>query len=335
MANSSSWIRLSGLSLMVSSSHITRPLTSQSLESLRTHLPHMFADTDARLRAELYSTLQNLINRMRAVSAALARSSRNKSQTVTQSPATCVSFQSSSEELQQHQAFIQWLHCLASAELHSCASYQRHTSGLVVIEMLLKSGVDTSIPVDKLHKHARGDVSWPFNFQVITTLQSRALFDLLLDPFEDIRYTAMNILELRFGTIADPIDSDFQNHLRTEETQLILSTIKAGSESMSLDGLNAVLSRSQSRMLHTGRVDYGDGFARLFTLACDLHRNLSIGDSQTLPNQSSVASVVNSMDYLLNQLEKSLEIAEFKIEAAVDGNPLHGYLVALRSVFGN
>ncbi|KAI7318345.1 hypothetical protein KC315_g10090 [Hortaea werneckii] len=87
--------RLTGLSLLTTSPTPTKPFTPEILRLIRRSLSHLFADTDANFRGEVSGILQRLIDRMRAVSAALARQ--------------CQKDSSAQIGLRTHEEFLRWL----------------------------------------------------------------------------------------------------------------------------------------------------------------------------------------------------------------------------------
>ncbi|KAK0893887.1 hypothetical protein LTR02_012592 [Friedmanniomyces endolithicus] len=225
-------VRLTALSLLITSRAATRPISLSALTAIRRHLGHFFADTDADFRSEVCGLVQRLIDRIRAITAVLAR------QTCYHGGILHLSNDAeSAETLRYHKDFLVWLSRFLRWELRPTASYQRHITGLKCILIAARSGLDCTVPSGKLSKSALGEAKWPFRFHLL----SRALCGLLLgrvvDPFDDVRQTAAAILRLY------PADSrDCQR-----QTELTLS-------------------RAEHAMLASGRADQADGVAHLYAL---------------------------------------------------------------------
>ncbi|GAB1741817.1 hypothetical protein NU219Hw_g7224t1 [Hortaea werneckii] len=193
--------RLTGLSLLITSPTPTKPFTPDMLRLIRRSLSHLFADTDANFRGEISGILQRLIDRMRAVSAALARQCQRDS--------------SAQIGLRMHEGFLRWLVGFTTWELRPTASYQRHVSALKCLSTMSRSGVDRSVPLSHLSKSAVGDTRWAFNIQIMDVRVQRLLLELCCDPFDDVRQMAANVL----GMYTTTFDSEAWNRIRQALSQ--------------------------------------------------------------------------------------------------------------------
>ncbi|RMY13810.1 hypothetical protein D0868_01798 [Hortaea werneckii] len=193
--------RLTGLSLLTTSPTPTKPFTPEILRLIRRSLSHLFADTDANFRGEVSGILQRLIDRMRAVSAALARQ--------------CQKDSSAQIGLRTHEEFLRWLVSFTTWELRPTASYQRHVSALKCLSIISRSGVDRSVPLSHLSKSAVGDTRWTFNIQIMDMRVQRLLLELCCDPFDDVRQMAANVL----GMYTTNIDTEDWNRIRQALSQ--------------------------------------------------------------------------------------------------------------------
>ncbi|RMY67901.1 hypothetical protein D0863_07485 [Hortaea werneckii] len=193
--------RLTGLSLLTTSPTPTKPFTPEILRLIRRSLSHLFADTDANFRGEVSGILQRLIDRMRAVSAALARQ--------------CQKDSSAQIGLRTHEEFLRWLVSFTTWELRPTASYQRHVSALKCLSIISRSGVDRSVPLSHLSKSAVGDTRWTFNIQIMDMRVQRLLLELCCDPFDDVRQMAANVL----GMYTTTFDTEDWNRIRRALSQ--------------------------------------------------------------------------------------------------------------------
>ncbi|KAF2201139.1 HEAT repeat protein-like protein [Delitschia confertaspora ATCC 74209] len=308
-------IRLAGLSTLVHSAAITKPITKSTFGYLKQHLPHLHGDTDANFRGEVLSNTQRLFDRLRASTTTLAkpinpggikerlpfppRRTHNKSNNT-------APVESLHDSLQDHLEFITWYLRFMEAELRPTASYQRHTTALKSLLIVIKSGLDPDIPHHLLSKQAQGDLRWVYKLRVLNPGFIRSLLDLLLDPFDDVRNTAASILAL--GLETGGIDTD------------CLMPSKYA----------RFLARAETSMLKTGRADQADGVARSYSVMFSqytkyirLSPNLRRGDED---------AKVGIFERLVNQLEETILVAQENLSEAVNGRPVHGIFSALRYI---
>ncbi|KAI9726601.1 MAG: hypothetical protein M1828_000968 [Chrysothrix sp. TS-e1954] len=328
-------VRISGLSLAISSSSSTKPFTDRHFQAFRTHLPYMLGDPDSYARGELYSSLKTLLHRVQAASLSLARQLQTNRRALSSSQDLddVIHFGDLSNALNAHRDFVVWLHVLASTHMHPCASYQNRLSALVILRMQYKSGLDPRARDEHVTSPARQDLSWPFDLTLVTDLQIRLLCDLLMDPFDDIRGLAMSILS--FSSHPDRVRQK-QTFLEASKSQnkssvdldLEFAAQHCPGDTVTVEILT--LRRAESRMLRSGRVACADGFAR--------------ARSFLIRSMLQVPANANSVDYaslvgrehlelhspLFDSLEACLVVAERDLLAATYDKSLYGYFTALR-----
>lgn len=312
LSSDSSITRLAGLSLLVTSTYSTRPFTRGALDCLKEGLPHLLADTDSYFRGEVQSFVKAVLDRLRASTFLIARKSSQDTQGNT-----------NDMNMDYHKQFVVWLHEFLIAELHPTASYQRHISAVVGLHILLRSGIDPTVPAEILSRLAKNSSQWPFHLKIINDLARRLLFDLLLDPFDDVRQGALNILKIDKPILQVP-NAASQRANVAHENSILSHGVDASANAYE----DVVLDRAKTIMLRTGRVDHADGVARLFDL-----RSYGCSQRQYTAQQSgphSVDSRLTIVTDLMTLLEKSLEAARVNISHAVSSFPLHGIFTALR-----
>jgi hypothetical protein len=305
--------RMTGLSMLITSSSLTRPLTDDTFACLKTHIPHMMADVDANFRGEVHSHFLALINRLRSVLAVLARQMQptNKVRPTGFKHDAAMNNNVTSEEEARaiyttHVAFLEWCVAFLSAELVTTAAYQRHISALKCLLIILRSGLDKHVRAEDLAKSARVDAQWPLDLVVILPATTRALIDLLLDPFDDVRQAALEILLVQMS----------------KTTKLAVAEITNVAHH---DDLTRPLMRARRLMLKSGRVDQADGVSRIYSLI--VKQKLTCGDFVASDDLGSAALVI---ERLAQDLEDALEVASSNMTLAVRQYPIHGLLTALR-----
>ena len=255
--------RLTGLSLLITSYAVTRPFPTRSFKLLRHHLSHFFADTDANFRSELFSLTQKLIDRLRAITAVLARQSTSRVTCVDTAVDTATTFY-------EHKDFLEWLLRFLEWELRPTASYQRHISGLKTLSIVARSGVDDRVSTEYLSKSALAETKWPFHLLVVTPGLHRLLLDLLTNPFDDVRQTAASILSLYPASTSAAVE------------------------------ISKAIERAEDTMLATGRADQANGVAHMYAL---LYRRYDdepvVSGPSCSPREAVVVHLVESLEQML------------------------------------
>ena len=236
LSQSSRSARLTGFTTIVASHSATTPFTECSLRLIKRYLSHFFADTDANFRSEVSSLIQRLLDRLRAVTAVLARQDDRHG---------LGEFERAQSVLRYHRGFLDWLLLCLTWELRPTASYQRHISALRCLSVVTRSGLDSRVAEAVFSKAALGDTRWPFVVTLMTPGLRSLLLDLLVDPFDDVRQTAASILAMYSSSSGEDAWQDVQ----------------------------LARKRAEMSMLLTGRADQADGVAHLHALQFRMHRS--------------------------------------------------------------
>jgi len=338
LARASGVTRLAGLSLLVSSTHPTTPLNETTLTCLRRNIPHLYTDADINFRGSVRSFTQVLLDRLRAASSHLARSyGRPEASEVRRSAHSSINTDkenspamSITKKLHEYKGFLQWFLNFLSFELCPTSSYQRHISSLRGLNILVRSGLDPAVHKSHLSKRASSDIHWPFQVQVITPVFRRALFDLLLDAFDDVRREAMTLVEMTTCSfLAEMHSVETVNRSRYQAGLEVHSRANEVTETNSETLLRAV-QRAQNMVRGSHRVDHADGWARLYSILPHQPSEL-VPPVAILPNnwQSSHTVIITT---LVTSIEEANVIAVKQFSAAVSQYPIHGLFVALRFV---
>ena len=310
LAHPSLSVRASAFSLLVSSQATTKPFSQVAFDLLKKHLPAFHADYDAKLRNEVLGLTKALLRRVkniitvsqRSLAASAAREAKAASAEVTQpaakrrkpGPEAALKDDAEAKEiLDSHEAFLSWYISFLKSELLPTASYQRHITALRAALLALKIG-----------KHA-GATGEYFDMEIAEMMSSdytwiRLLLDLLMDPFDDVREHASQLLSL------------FPQEIVNGPTK------SAGYSASLLEILVEFCPRAQALADRTGRADHGDGAARSQGLLCGW-----------LHDQERQIGLVSS---ILDGLEGKVSKAENDLGHAVIENPVHPDFAALRYV---
>lgn len=309
MSHSEPEVRLAGMFLSVHSTAITKPMTGGIFKSLKHNLVHLHADTDAYFRREIHGYTQKLFDRLRASTATLSKNIiKGRRPEQGRLPFPKESFQqhnsntvsTSEDPLLDSLAFIVWYTRFLEWELRSTGTYQRRITTLRSLILLLKSGIDPAIPHAQLSKSAQGELNWAHGLQVSNKRLTRSLFDLVLDPFDDIREASISALQLCLAALPE-----------AERNTVVTETIPR------------FITRAEAMMLRTGRADQADGVARAYSL------QFSAASSDIIESLESRSPRFDVFDGLKKQLEDTLQIACTNLSEAVNGRPVHGIFAAL------
>ncbi|RDA82626.1 hypothetical protein CP532_1220 [Ophiocordyceps camponoti-leonardi (nom. inval.)] len=280
MAHPDERVRILSLSVLVTSPSTTAPYTSDSLNILRTHLSSLFSETNAKVREQTSAKLRDMFRRLRGAIHVLTRS--------TSRPMLCSKIAAQLTEcLEYHQAFLRFYMAFLCDELVPTASYQRHIASLKAVNYILRMESEAA-------------TKWKMRQQQLVDFFDekwmRALFDLLMDPFDDVRDGAATALKRLY------ID------LRTVDT---LKTRTA-------DAVVEVSRRAEELARRTSRADHSDGSSR----AAQLHFLIQSTEEQTLFLRKKV-----------RQLDRKVSGAERDLATAVLYEPLHGDLASLNRLW--
>lgn len=298
-------VRSSAFSLLVSSQATTKPFSRIAFDLLRKHLAAFHADFDAKLRNEVLGYTKNLIRRVKNVISVAQRSltqAANKQNQAAADKDTTSSKKKPAPEnllknpaeakevLDRHEAFFSWYLEFLKGELLPTASYQRHITAMRAALLALKVGKHAGATDDAVDEDVSKSISSDFTW-------IRLLLDLLLDPFDDVRDSASNLLGL-FSQ--DIIKSPAQPNLNSK-TQL--------------EVLQDFCLKARALADRTGRADHGDGAARSQGLLC---RWLDGADLQI----AHISKIIGGLEDKVAKAEKDLG------HAAIE-NPVHPDFAAI------
>jgi hypothetical protein len=300
MSHADAEVRLAGMFLSVYSTAMTRPMTDGVFRSLKKNIIHLHTDTDANFRREINEYTQKLFDRLRSSTATLAKVTVKKSSSGTTRlpiPKACYSQgaslvrQTQQDPLVESLAFVVWYIRFLEWELRSTAS----------LMIVLRSGIEPGVPFSYLSKSAQGQLNWAHGLQLANARLIRVLMDLILDPFDDVRNSAISVLQLCL--LAQPL---------------------AGQNSI-LASMHRFLDRAANMQLRTGRADQADGVARAYALL------YSLLESHPGPSNPTIfASSFTVYLYLTRTLRNTLSYANENLASAVNGRPIHSTFAALR-----
>ncbi|RCI10101.1 hypothetical protein L249_8411 [Ophiocordyceps polyrhachis-furcata BCC 54312] len=274
-------VRILSLSVLVTSPSTTAPYTIDALKILRTHLSSLFSETNARVREQTSGKLRDMFRRLRGAIHVLTRST-SRSMVCSRIAVQLT------ECLEYHQDFLHFYMAFLCNELVPTASYQRHIASLKAANFILRM-------------EAEAARKWKMREQLLVDFFDdkwmRALFDLLMDPFDDVRdgaATALKRLYIDFTTV---------DKVETPRTA---------------DAVVEVSRRAEELARRTSRADHSDGSSRV----AQLHFLIQSAEEQT-----------SCLKQKVRQLERKVSGAEKDLASAVLYEPLHGDLASLNRLW--
>ena len=313
-------VRSLAFSLLITSPSSTRPYSSSALDLLRKHIGTYFADPDAKFRVNVMANARDMFKRVRgsicvlkrSIPRAKAKARQRKEDGSALDGTTDVTARDQAityrtnliklpeahlvQCLDDHVRFLQWYVRFLVGELIPTASYQRHAASLKALAFILKAESEPSKAWETVDDQE-------LFFDLLDATWARALFDLLMDRFDDVRDMAAASLKAILG------DRKYRRFTLTGEEN----------NGPAIGELRTLLLRCVELSRRTARFDHSDGAAR----ASQLVYKFSSGETERL----------SFLSRLLESLESKVEIAERDLGRAVLDAPVHGDFAALRYIW--
>jgi hypothetical protein len=270
------------------------------------------ADPDAKFRVDVSAKARDMFKRVRGAIHVLKRSiprARAKAQKANapvhvdeQAVSQPILYRSNLISLPEaqltncldyHVKFLHWHLAFLCEELTPTASYQRHIAALKALLHIVRLEEEPS-------KAWETPDDQELFFDCLDTKWARALFDLIMDPFEDVRDISATVLARCYA------DGRYRRLRLTGEEDTSKTPIKDITE----------LSQRAIELAHrTSRADHSDGASRASQL---LYRFLDSGNER-----------IKLLTCMVNELNRKISMAEKDLGQAVVDAPLHGDFASL------
>jgi hypothetical protein len=336
-------VRSAAFSVLVTSVSSARPFTLRTLKLLQQNLGLLHSDTDAKVRNEVLSNTKQMVRRIKGAVSFLTRdiaTSHIRNNQISQKKGefpdlTNVASQATMA-LKEHEDFISWYQNFLGNELVPTASYQRHITALRAIQIFVNCGI--LIRHEKMSREYSADTQSQENLpeNIFTEKLMRLLLDLLMDPFEDVRAVATQLLKLapekcfmlqhivessdRPKSNAFPLliqnRSNHSNGKILDRTYTSTSGRKRLQQAKVPGILVSFIQKAETASRRTGRADLADGVARTYELIYFL--------------QSTDEARLDLLENLVSELEGKVVIAENDLAQAVLLSPVHEDFAAIR-----
>ncbi|KAL4875089.1 putative death-receptor fusion protein-domain-containing protein [Aspergillus karnatakaensis] len=290
-------IKMAALSLLITAPSTTKPLSSTAIRVIIKSLPPLHAESDPCTRGEILSMVRGLIVRLKG--GVLANIENPVEYRTTPNKKQQPVFARDDEEtracMEDYLAFL-------TADLRTTASYHRHIMSLKTIHLLLQSGLDERYIGVTFTKPEHREINWRFHMEIFGPRLLRLLVDLLMDPYDEVRGTALNLLKLFPQSV---------------------SMSPAGRSAQQPELITAV-QKAEVLASNTSRADHADTVARLYHIIFHIADQSEPGDTDWWSTKLGV------VEFILKKLEDKLSSEEGLFNSFLRDAPLHGYLCALR-----
>lgn len=332
-----SFIRIAALSIVINSASYSSvssgPFPTDTFQLLMQVLPRFHSETNAKVRNEYLVLLKTLFAQVRHGLVPNIR--ENVSHAAHAAEITIVNLDKGqnstahvrrSELLQEKNvAFIKWFDDFLINELHPSASYQRHITALKAMSFVgptsrFKNDATSFFSRNRTDSKSHNTARKCFvGFQLI-----RLLFDLIIDPFDDVRSAAASLLRDLLSNVDSSnmlINPNALLQFKNDDDESAIKTAPP-----ILHDFNKILvstmDRAKVRMSFTGRADHADAFGRLCHLKFDFY--------DFIKTSTEIGDRISVLDNLLSSLSDDVIKLQNNFNFAVGSSSLHGNLVALR-----
>ena len=322
-------VRIRALSAILQTSSTVAPLSVEVLSCLLSSICHLHMEVDPKSRNNFIALAKDLVcrvlkatwsseNNINSPKNALShgRTTEHLGLGDNQSGLIEHSLNVEKEVHNLHVNFLRLYMQFLANELLPTASYQRHITALHILSSTLQCASSRyARPSPGLVLFDKA-IKWPGSPSYMRSIL-RPLFDLIMDPFDDVRSIAESLLLTILEGSWKPC---FKAHEGDAAQEAIPNAIQSQDEKNRLQ-LPQILFRAHDTLRTTGRADHADGVAKLHSLIwqfCNLH-------DEWRPSQTFI------LESICSDLEMDVKIALSDLRLAVGTRPLHGHLIALRS----
>ena len=323
LGHASSAIRSSALSLLISSSTPTTPYPRDVLYCFKSFIPYFHVEVSSKPRNEFVALMKKLCVRLQSATMFLLRGQLESMKLdLTDFSATiaCEKGQNKKpvplpEVLEQHLDFRRWYLNFLVQELRPTACYQAHITALKILLILIKDEIATRGTPSKV----RLEYSKALGETLPRELLLRLLFDLIQDPFDDVRQTTASLLEKIISLEHVPLSPPKGDGVDIQAFD------PQPKEHGLLNGktIHNVICKAEKLSHRTCRADHADGVGRLYDIL--FVSSVKLSEPNVWYNSNT-----KLVEHMLSSLETEVQRASNNLTSAVSGATLHGLLIGLK-----
>lgn len=186
--HSSPSLRISALSLAVTSPQGSKPVAPYVLDIIKRTIDNFFVESDPGFRNQFYGFMRQLVFRVRGSSYAMARESRKLKERGDSKKAEVLD-----EKINTIKNFCEWFVGYLEDCVRPGSPYQYLFTGILMITLLAQSGLDERV---SSKYHEKQHIPFPFHVSIYNHKMVRLLVDNISNNYEDIRSGAAKILKM-------------------------------------------------------------------------------------------------------------------------------------------
>ncbi|CAN6639216.1 tRNA (32-2'-O)-methyltransferase regulator Trm732p [Trichomonascus vanleenenianus] len=178
-------LRVGGLSLLVSSAKLTKPIPPSTYSLIESSFDSLFISSDSGYRSQVFGLMRQLTQRLRASTHSISRKLEKPDPAKDQAELQIL--------MDKAKDFLgALLHYLDRCLLPG-ATYPWLIISCQLFTMLVQSGLDDRV---SSQYHEKQHISYPFSMDLFPASRVRLLVDQMTNPYEDIRSYATKILKM-------------------------------------------------------------------------------------------------------------------------------------------
>lgn len=184
----SSALRISALSLVVTSHQVSKPVPVYVLDIIKSSIDNFFVESDPGFRNQFYGFMRQMVFRIRGSSYAMARDSRKLKE-----KGDIAKAETLDQAIEVNQKFFAWFVDYLEACIRPGSPYQFLFTGILFITLLVQSGLDERVSSQYYEKQ---HIPFPFHVSIYNKKIVRLLIDNIANNYEDIRSGSAKILKM-------------------------------------------------------------------------------------------------------------------------------------------
>lgn len=188
LKHSSGTLRVGGLSLLVSSPQMSRPVGSHVYGILKKNMDNLLVDADSGYRNKIFGLLRQFTFRIRGYSYACVREQKKA-----EKAGKLTEAKEKELKVAEVKDYCKWYLNYLQSQLRPGTPYHGLFAGTKLLESLVRSGLDEK--VDGKY-HEKQHIPFPFSMNIFTPAIIRLLIDNMTNNYEDIRTMSASILRM-------------------------------------------------------------------------------------------------------------------------------------------
>ncbi|EMR10586.1 hypothetical protein PNEG_01291 [Pneumocystis murina B123] len=292
--------RLSLLSLIVETSKLSTPISSDNLTLIMETLPNLIIDSNSSSRSCIIDIVNKILLRLCSCSHSFSKKLKKMDQTGISNEEELTNILTNIEN------FILWLYDFIKSEMLPSLSYTRVVTALNIMKKLINTGIDPNI---SLNFEKKTKISFHFSLRIFDATMIRILTDQFMNSYEEPQKLAIDLLSM----------STFPIHGLTQNELTLFFN-----RSLELIKSNRTISAE------------GGAKALLFIFEKIIVKHEETIKTEDLVSKINILdNPIKIIEILIEELRKSIQIGSKNLLLGVNSFPLHGNLLTLQHILNS